>query len=155
MNYYTIEISTGTSPKKNLSTFAEQSLAEASYYKKRSSAITTEGTETAQLMVINSANGILDQWYIDKREVPTPEEGEEPAVLSMKYYVVEISQGDSSIAGKGIYEYDTKDEAEAAYCQKYGTALGSDLYTSEQIMYFDSHNTIYESEMFQRGNSEA
>ena len=52
MNYYTIEISTGTSPKKNLSTFAEQSFAEASYYKKRSSAITTEGTETALLMSI-------------------------------------------------------------------------------------------------------
>lgn len=30
----------------------------------------------------------------------------------MKYYIIEISDGDAKIKGKGMYEYATRDEAE-------------------------------------------
>lgn len=146
MKYYVIETKqTANKVDKNIATFDNLDAAEASYYKKRASAITTEAVLGQQLIVLNSANGIHDQWSLDKTE-----EG-----LDNKFFVLVISDGDSSIQGKSIYEDETKELAEADYCQKYGTALGSDLYTSCQAMYFDSHNNIYESEMFQRGNSEA
>lgn len=35
--------------------------------------------------------------------------------MGMKYYIIEISEGDSKIAGKGMYEYDDRDKAEAMY----------------------------------------
>ena len=36
----------------------------------------------------------------------------------MKFYVIEIAEGDSKIAGKGTYEYNTLDEAVATFHSK-------------------------------------
>lgn len=52
----------------------------------------------------------------------------------MKYYLIEIADGDNKITAKGVYEYNTKNEAMANFHKKLGTAMGSELYTSELIM---------------------
>jgi len=52
----------------------------------------------------------------------------------MKHYLIEISAGDEKIAGKGIYEYENSRMATAAYHTKLGTAMKSELYTSEMLM---------------------
>lgn len=60
----------------------------------------------------------------------------------MKYYLIEISEGDSKIAGKAIYEYATKNEAIATFHSKIGVAMKSDLYASHQIMVINSENGV-------------
>lgn len=66
----------------------------------------------------------------------------------MKYYVIEIAEGDSKIAGKSIYEYSTLNEALANFHSKLGTAMKSDLYTSEQIFVINSQNGIHAQEIY-------
>ena len=63
----------------------------------------------------------------------------------MKYYVVQISTGDSKIAGKAIYDYETQREAVAAFHSKLGVAMGSDLYTSALILVVDGMGSILEN----------
>lgn len=66
----------------------------------------------------------------------------------MKFYVIEISEGDSKIKGKSIYEYSTLNEALANFHSKLGTAMKSDLYTSEQIFVINSQNGIHTQEIY-------
>ena len=66
----------------------------------------------------------------------------------MKFYVIEISEGDSKIKGKSIYEYSTLNEALANFHSKLGTAMKSDLYTSEQIFVINSQNGIHAQEIY-------
>lgn len=61
----------------------------------------------------------------------------------MKYYVLEIADGDSKVAGKAVYEYETKDKAIASYHKKIGTAMDSELYTSHLCMVVDSNGNIW------------
>ena len=68
----------------------------------------------------------------------------------MKYYVIEISEGDSKIKGKGIHEYNSKNEAIASFHSKMGVAMKSELYTKEQLMVVDSENCQIISEVFDR-----
>lgn len=68
----------------------------------------------------------------------------------MKYYVVEIAEGDKKIAGKGIYEFESRTEAIATFHSKLGVAMKSDLYTSEQILVVNSANGIEAQEVFIR-----
>lgn len=70
----------------------------------------------------------------------------------MKFYVIELSEGDKKISGKGIYEYNTLEEAIASYHGKMSTAMKSELYTREQITIINSQNVIYNkySEVFER-----
>lgn len=70
--------------------------------------------------------------------------------MDIKYYVIEIAEGDSKIKGKGIYEYATKDEAIASFHSKMGTAMKSDLYTSEQLLVVDSNNVPIAAEKWVR-----
>lgn len=56
----------------------------------------------------------------------------------MKYYAVEVSDGDAKIKGKGMYEYETRDEAVATFHSKIGTAMKSELYTSHLIWVLNS-----------------
>lgn len=72
----------------------------------------------------------------------------------MKYYVIEIADGDAKIKGKSIYEYDDKTKALASYHKKLGTAMDSELYTSEQIICVDSDNGILAMDKFVRTESE-
>ena len=58
----------------------------------------------------------------------------------MKYYLIEIAEGNAEIAGKGVYEYATRNEALANFHSKLGTAMKSDLYKTEQILVVNSEN---------------
>lgn len=66
----------------------------------------------------------------------------------MKFYVIEISEGDSKIKGKSIYEYATLDEAIATYHSKMASAMRSELFTSEQILVINSDNGVHISDKF-------
>lgn len=68
----------------------------------------------------------------------------------MKYYLVEISEGDAKIKGKSIYEYDTKNEAIATFHSKLGTAMKSDLYTRELVMVIDSFGNVIKKEVYEK-----
>ena len=61
----------------------------------------------------------------------------------MKYYLTEISEGDTKIKGKSVYEFDTLDEAEASFHSKLGTAMKSELYEEEVIYVTDSDCVLY------------
>lgn len=60
----------------------------------------------------------------------------------MKYYVTEIVEGDSKVAGKGVYEYDDKNKAIASFHKKIGTAMDSELYKSHICSVIDSEGGI-------------
>lgn len=68
----------------------------------------------------------------------------------MKYFLIEISEGDSKIAGKGMYEFATRDEAVANFHSKLGVAMKSELYTREQIMVVNSYNGVEVAEVYER-----
>lgn len=72
----------------------------------------------------------------------------------MKYYVIEIAEGDSKIAGKGVYEYADRKSAIAAFHSKLGVAMKSDLYTREQVIVINSTNGIEASEVYVTAASE-
>lgn len=61
---------------------------------------------------------------------------------TVKFYVIEISEGDTKIKGKAMYEYDNKNSAIATFHKKLGTAMASDLYATEQIMVVNSNNVV-------------
>lgn len=67
---------------------------------------------------------------------------------TVKFYVIEISDGDSKIKGKAIYEYDNKNSAIATFHKKLGTAMSSELYTAEQIMVVNSNNVVIACEKY-------
>lgn len=68
----------------------------------------------------------------------------------MKYYIIEIADGDSKIKGKGIYEYDDRMKALASFHKKLGTAMDSELYTEYQILCINSANGVEASDSFSR-----
>lgn len=68
----------------------------------------------------------------------------------MKFYLIEIAEGDSKIKGKGMYEFNTRNEAIASFHSKMGVAMKSELYTKEQLMVIDSENCFIDSEVFIR-----
>ena len=68
----------------------------------------------------------------------------------MKFYVIEIATGDSKIAGKGVYEYATLNEALAAYHSKMGTAMKSELYAEELLLVVNSAGGVHVSDHFTR-----
>ena len=68
----------------------------------------------------------------------------------MKFYLVEISEGDSKVSGKSIYEYETLNDAVATFHSKLGMAMNSELYTSELIMVINSEGGVHKQEKFIR-----
>ena len=64
------------------------------------------------------------------------------------FYVVEITTGDSKIAGKAVYEYATETEAIATFHSKLGTAMKSELYDCSLVMVIDSNGAVYRSEKY-------
>ena len=66
----------------------------------------------------------------------------------MKYFVIEISEGDARIAGKGIYEYETEKDAIGSFHQKLATAMRSELYTADLVMVIDSYGTVIKKERY-------
>lgn len=70
------------------------------------------------------------------------------------FYVIEISKGDSKIAGKSIYEYETEQLAVASFHTKMGTAMKSDLYTSELLLVIDDSGNLIKREQYTRTEEE-
>ena len=68
----------------------------------------------------------------------------------MKFYVIEISEGDSKVSGKSIYEYENLNEAVATFHSKLGTAMKSEQYTSELVMVINSEGGVHKQEKFVR-----
>lgn len=66
----------------------------------------------------------------------------------MKFYLIEISEGNQSIAGKAVYEYATLNEAVANFHSKLGAAMKSNLFTSELVMVINSDGGIHKSEKY-------
>ena len=66
----------------------------------------------------------------------------------MKFYLIEISEGDAKIAGKAIYECETRSEAIANFRTKLGSAMSSELYASEQVIVINSENGIEAEEKY-------
>lgn len=64
------------------------------------------------------------------------------------YYVLEISTGDSKIAGKAVYQYSTLDEATAVFHSKLGTAMKSDLYETELVLVIGADGEVMRSEKY-------
>ena len=69
-------------------------------------------------------------------------------VIKMKFYLIEISEGDAKIAGKAIYECETRSEAIANFHTKLGSAMSSELYASEQVIVINSENGIEAEEKY-------
>ena len=66
----------------------------------------------------------------------------------MKFYLIQISEGDSKISGKSIYEYTTLNEAVADFHKKLGVAMGSNLYTSALLMVVNSEGGVHQNEKY-------
>lgn len=66
----------------------------------------------------------------------------------MKYYVFEVATGDSKIAGKGVYEYNTLNEAVANFHSKLGIAMKSDLYDSDLVMVINAEGGVHKVEKY-------
>lgn len=64
------------------------------------------------------------------------------------FYIIEVSTGDSRIAGKAIYDRETLEKAVALFHQKLATAMNSDLYTSQLCVVMDSHGAVHRSEEY-------
>lgn len=71
------------------------------------------------------------------------------------YYVIEIAKGDAKIAGKGVYEYQTLDEAIGAWHAKLETAMKSDLYASDLCMVVGNDGAVYRSEQYVKASANA
>ena len=69
----------------------------------------------------------------------------------MKFYVLEITEGDSKITGKAVYEYETLNDAIAEFHKKLGTAMSSELYNTSLVMVVDSCGGIHKSEYYVKG----
>ncbi len=68
----------------------------------------------------------------------------------MKYYLIQISEGDAKIKGKAIYDYEDRTLAIADFHSKLGTAMKSELYTKSQLLVLNSAGGIEAQEIFER-----
>lgn len=66
----------------------------------------------------------------------------------MYYYLLEIANGDKSIAGRAVYGYETENEAIAMFHKKMGTAMASNLFASEMLMVIDYAGKVIKREFY-------
>lgn len=64
------------------------------------------------------------------------------------FYLIEITEGDPKVEGKGIYAYETKVQAIASFHSKMGAAMKSDLYSRELLIVTDENGTVVKRELF-------
>lgn len=62
------------------------------------------------------------------------------------FYLVEIAEGDSKIAGRAVYGYETEDLAVATFHTKLGQAMKSELFTSELCIVIDADGKVIKRE---------
>lgn len=66
----------------------------------------------------------------------------------MKFYVVEIAEGDEKVKGFATYEKASEKEAVALFHQKLSTAMKSELFTSELVMVIDENGKVIKREKY-------
>lgn len=66
----------------------------------------------------------------------------------MAQYLIEIATGDPKIAGKGIYTYETYNDALAAFHSKMGSAMKSDLFETELLCIIDDCGIMSNREQY-------
>lgn len=64
------------------------------------------------------------------------------------FFVIEIAEGDSKIAGKGIYAYEEEKQAVASFHSKLGVAMKSELYTADLVMVIDKDGKVLKREKY-------
>lgn len=64
------------------------------------------------------------------------------------FYLIEITKGDTKVAGYSVYGYDTEKAAVAAFHKKLGTAMGSELYTSELVIVIGEDGHVVKRELY-------
>lgn len=64
------------------------------------------------------------------------------------FYLIEIATGDPKVAGKAIYEYSTENDAIASFHAKMGSAMKSELYSSELLIVVDSDGILVKREKY-------
>lgn len=64
------------------------------------------------------------------------------------FYLIEIATGDAKIAGRATYAYDNEKDAIANFHSKLGTAMKSDLYTTDLCMVIDENGTVLKREKY-------
>lgn len=75
-------------------------------------------------------------------------------MLKLKYYIIKIAEGDKSIEGKSIYNYDDKMLALGQYHKLLGTAYSSSLYTKYTSLLIDENGIVIISDTFTRDISD-
>lgn len=142
MECYVIEIATGD-PKierKGINECKTLNEAEGNFHKKIGNAKLSDQYES-DLVIVVTSDGSVYRSEAYKKAGSTIEE---------KYYVVKIAKGDTEIAGKGIYEYATLNEAEGNFHRQIGTAKLSELYDYELAMVISSDGNIYGTEVHKK-----
>ena len=66
----------------------------------------------------------------------------------MKYYLIEIADGDDKIKGFAIYSYDNYNSAAANFHSKMGSAMKSNLYDSELLMVIADNGMVLNCEKY-------
>lgn len=64
------------------------------------------------------------------------------------YFLIEIAEGDSKVAGYAVYGYDTEKEAVAVFHQKLASAMKSELFTSELLIVTDAEGKVLKREKY-------
>lgn len=64
------------------------------------------------------------------------------------YFLIEIAEGDSKIAGYAIYGYETEKEAVATFHQKLASAMKSELFTTELLSVIDADGKVVKREKY-------
>lgn len=64
------------------------------------------------------------------------------------FYLIEIATGDSKIAGKAVYSYETENEAVANFHSKMGQAMKSDLFNTELCVVIDEDGKVIKREKY-------
>lgn len=73
----------------------------------------------------------------------------------MKYYVMEITNyNDGTAEAKGVYAYDTQDEAIANYHSKMGGAMKNAKYESELITVTAGNGVVIKTDFWTREHEE-
>lgn len=64
------------------------------------------------------------------------------------FYLIEISTGDSQVAGKAVYSYTSEKDALASFHTKLGNAMKSPLYQSELVVVLDENGVLIKQEKY-------
>lgn len=64
------------------------------------------------------------------------------------FYLIQIATGDTKIAGKAVYGYESENEAVANFHGKLSSAMKSDLFETELVMVIDDAGKVLKREKY-------